>query len=88
MVLGINGTKRSIAVGLGCVLMGNVTIPPNHVIPAVGRIVEVRYLYCTGIGGSLYQPFYLGERDDVRVEDCTVERQQVKYKPQEQAAVA
>ena len=86
VVLGINGTKRSIAVGLGGVLMGNVTIPPNRDIPAAGRVVEIRYLYCTGIGGSLYQPIYLGERDDVRTEDCTVERQQIKYKPHQQAA--
>jgi hypothetical protein len=48
--------------------------------------VEIRYLYCTGPGGSLYQPIYLGERDDMPVSDCTVERQQLKYKPHDQAA--
>ena len=44
------------------------------------------YLYCTGVGGSLYQPVYLGVRDDVHPGDCTVERQLIKYKPQDQAA--
>jgi len=87
VVLKING-RRSIEVALDGKSMGNVTIPPNRDIPVVGRVVEVRYLYCTGLGGSLYQPIYLGERDDVRVDDCTVERQQIKYKPQAQAEAA
>jgi bifunctional non-homologous end joining protein LigD len=60
--------KRSVALqaitftGLK-VAIGNVTIPPNKEIPAVGQLVEIRYLYCRK-GGSLYQPFYLGVRDD------------------------
>lgn len=45
-------------------LVGNVTIPPNHEIPKIGDLVEVRYLYAY-VGGSLYQPVYLGKRDDV-----------------------
>jgi hypothetical protein len=42
--------------------------------------VEIRYLYVTGPGGSLYQPIYLGVRDDVRIEDCTFARQHIKFK--------
>jgi len=80
----ING-KRSVQIKLGSVSVGNVTIPLNHDIPAVGQVVEVRYLYVTGIGGSLYQPIYLGIRDDIRAEECTVERQKLKYKPMEAA---
>jgi len=87
VVIGING-RRSVELALDGRSVGNVTIPPNRDIPAVGHVVEVRYLYCTGAGGSLYQPIYLGERDDVRASDCTVERQQIKYKPQDQAAAA
>ena len=56
---------------------GNVTIPPNHALPASGQIVEVRYLYAFR-GGSVYQPVYRGVRDDVRAEECTVD--QLKYK--------
>ena len=72
--------RRSIEITLGGSSVGNVTIPPNHALPAVGQVVEIRYLYVTGPGGSLYQPIYLGVRDDVRSEDCTVERQCIKYK--------
>lgn len=72
--------RRSIEIALGGKSVGNVTIPPNHNIPGVGQVVEIRYLYVTGVGGSLYQPVYLGERDDVRSEECTVERQRIKFK--------
>lgn len=72
--------RRSIALALGGRSVGNVTIPPNHEIPAVGQVVEIRYLYVADVGGSLYQPCYLGVRDDVPVEDCTVERQNIKYR--------
>jgi bifunctional non-homologous end joining protein LigD len=72
--------RRSVELALDGRFIGNVTVPPNHAIPAVGQVVEIRYLYVTGPGGSLYQPIYLGVRDDVQVEDCTVERQRLKYK--------
>jgi len=85
VVMKING-RRSVEVALDGNSMGNVTIPPNRDIPAVGQVVEIRYLYCTCVGGSLYQPIYLGVRDDVHQDDCTVERQRLKYKPQDQAA--
>jgi bifunctional non-homologous end joining protein LigD len=57
--------------------VGNVTIPANHSIPAKGAIVEVRYLYAYP-GGSLFQPVYLGKRDDVDMRACTVS--QLKFK--------
>lgn len=41
---------------------GNVTIPPNHVVPSKGDIVEVRYLYAFPESGCVYQPVYLGRR--------------------------
>lgn len=43
--------------------IGNVTIPTNHEIPKYGDLVEVRYLYWY-TGGSLFQPTYLGKRED------------------------
>ena len=72
--------RRSVELQLGNQPVGNVTIPPNHQLPAVGQVVEIRYLYVTAPGGSLYQPIYLGVRDDVPATDCTVERQRIKYK--------
>ncbi len=73
--------KRSVAIavvdGNKQVNVGNVTIPPNKDIPAVKSIVEVRYLYAYK-GGKLYQPTYLGVRDDMDFEDCPIS--QLKYK--------
>ena len=57
--------KRSVSLIMGCgTEVGNVTIPANHDVPKAGEVVEVRYLYAYK-GGSLYQPTYLGVRDDV-----------------------
>ena len=58
---------------------GNVTIPPNHDIPAPGTVVECRYLYAFRESGSIYQPVYLGPREDIRAEECTTA--QLKYQP-------
>ena len=57
---------------------GNVTIPPNHDIPAPGSVVECRYLYAFKESGALYQPVYLGAREDIRAAECTTS--QLKYK--------
>ena len=81
IVAGGNGTKRSVALALleggRRVRVGNVTIPPRQPIPGAGAVVEVRYLYAYP-GGSLFQPVYLGVRDDVGPEACTAG--QLKYK--------
>jgi bifunctional non-homologous end joining protein LigD len=80
IVIRIND-KRSVAVAVLAngqhVEVGNVTISPNKEIPPVDSIIEVRYLYAYQ-GGSLYQPTYIGVRDDMRVEDCAIS--QLKYK--------
>ncbi len=59
--------KRSVCLALveddTPVNAGNVTIPPNHDIPAPGDIVEVRYLYAFPESGCVYQPVYLGRRE-------------------------
>lgn len=63
--------KRSVAVSVdspdGFVPVGNVTVPPNYEMPKEGDLVEVKYLYFNP-GGALYQPQYLGVRDDVEVD--------------------
>jgi bifunctional non-homologous end joining protein LigD len=60
---------------------GNVTIPVNQSIPAIGAVVEVRYLYAFPESGRLFQPVYLGERHDIDISECSVK--QLKYKPTE-----
>jgi bifunctional non-homologous end joining protein LigD len=82
VVLRLND-RRSVELALSGRPVGNVTIPPNHSIPKTGQVVEIRYLYVTGPGGSLYQPVYQGERDDIDPIDCTFEKQRLKCKPQE-----
>jgi bifunctional non-homologous end joining protein LigD len=74
--------QRSVAVGLfqgrRLVPCGNVTIPANQEIPEVGAVVEVRYLYAYRDSLALYQPVYLGPRDDVDPGECGVS--QLKFK--------
>ena len=76
-----NGSKRSVSLELkgpeGWVGVGNVTIPANFELPAAGNLVEVEYLYAYK-GGSLYQPVYRGERDDLSETAATLN--QLKYK--------
>ncbi len=80
--------QRSVALRLlnheGWQPVGNVTIPANHPVPAVGAVVETRYLHAYR-DGSLYQPVYLGERSDVRQEECVVS--QLKFKRDEDEEV-
>lgn len=82
IVASVSAKKRSVSLALfdGDVQrpIGNVTIPPNHIVPAVGEIVEVRYLYAFPNGGSLFQPVYQWRRDDLEHSDCTIE--QLKFK--------
>jgi bifunctional non-homologous end joining protein LigD len=81
IVAGITPGKRSIEMALleagQQTEVGRCTIPPNATIPKPGSIVEVQYLYAYP-GGSLFQPVYLGERDDVSIADCSIS--QLKYK--------
>ena len=76
--------QRSVGVSLdrGTELepVGNVTIPPNFNVPSLNDIVEVRYLYAF-LGGSLYQPTYLGCRTDLCLADCAMN--QLVYKKED-----
>jgi ATP-dependent DNA ligase len=80
VVLRVNTGKRSVELGLGGRGVGSVTIPPNYDVPAAGQVVDVRYLYVVAQGGSLYQPVYLGVRDDIDPGECTEAAQQLKDK--------
>jgi bifunctional non-homologous end joining protein LigD len=78
--------QRSVEVrllnGEGWNNVGNVTIPANHSIPKVGDVVEIRYLYAHTQSRILYQPTYLGLRDDVEQHECVMS--QIKFKPEEE----
>jgi len=81
IVAGTNGAKRSVKLELldhgRRVGVGSVTIPANQTIPTAGSVIETKYLYAYP-GGALYQPVYLGKRDDINVAACTVS--QLKFK--------
>jgi bifunctional non-homologous end joining protein LigD len=89
-IVGKINAKRSVTLqlldGNALVGAGNVTIPPNHEIPAPGWIVECRYLYAFRESGCIYQPVYLGARDDIPAEECTTA--QLKYKAESEARAA
>ena len=82
VVTQVHPTKRSVSLGLYArgeiVEAGNVTILSNQPVPAVGAVVEVRYLYAFRQSGSIYQPVYLGDREDIEPAECTVS--QLKYR--------
>ena len=65
----------------GWVTAGNVTIPASEPIPQVGQVLEIRYLYAFPESGVLFQPVYLGRRDDIVAGECMVS--QLKFKPTE-----
>ena len=80
--------KRSVAIAVWengkLVPAGNVTVPANQLIPQVGDVIETRYLYAILDSGSLFQPVYLGVRDDIAAAECT--RDQLKFRREEVAA--
>jgi bifunctional non-homologous end joining protein LigD len=73
--------KRSVGLevfdGKSRMAVGNVTIPANAKVPKAGDVIEVRYLYAYK-GGSLFQPVFLGNRDDIAPTECTA--RQLKYR--------
>ena len=81
VVATING-RRSVELRLfgkdGWSRVGNVTIPVNEAIPAVGQVVEIKYLYAFPESRCLFQPVYLGKRDDVEHHECVLS--QLKFK--------
>jgi len=79
--------QRSVTVSLldtetGWHPVGNVTIPANHKVPACGCVVEIRYLHAFTQSRKLFQPVYLGERQDIDPIECTMT--QLKFKPDDE----
>jgi bifunctional non-homologous end joining protein LigD len=87
-IVGKANGKRSVSLKVfdstDLVPAGNVTIPPNQAVPEPGAVVEVRYLYAFKESGSIFQPVYLGTRDDIQAEQCSV--RQLKFKAEAEAA--
>ena len=81
----VHPTKRSVSLGLYAqseiVDAGNVTIPPNHDVPKAGSVVEARYLYAFRQSGAVYQPVYLGEREDIEPAECTTSQLKYRHEP-------
>lgn len=74
--------KRSVQLAVyengALVNVGNCSLRPSESAPEVGATVEIKYLYAFPNGGSLFQPTYLGVRDDVAASECTLS--QLKFK--------
>jgi bifunctional non-homologous end joining protein LigD len=85
IVLSHSDVKSSIEVGVykagtkTMLSVGNVTVYPNQETPAVGSVVEIKYLYWYP-DGSLYQPVLLNERDDVDHKECLTSQLKPKQK--------
>lgn len=81
MVFSNHPTKRSIGLavydGDQVIHIGNCTVPIKYNIPEVESLVEIKYLYAYK-GGSLFEPSYKGERDDLG--DSAADISQLKYK--------
>lgn len=81
-----NMTKGKRSVGLELIdgdtkrFMGKVSVPVNHELPQVDELVEVQYLYCYR-DGCIFQPVYLGKRNDSDLTDATTS--QLIYKAEE-----
>ena len=76
-VVGTVNPQRSVGLLLDGVSVGNVTISSNFDMPKQGDVVEVRYLYYNP-QGALYQSCFLGVRDDIDADECTLS--QLKHK--------
>lgn len=90
IVKNVTAGKRSVGLelldGNVRVFMGKVTIPPNHAVPNIGDLVEVRYLYAYK-GGAIFQPTYIGVRTDLDIDAANMK--QIIYKagsPEEEEA--
>jgi bifunctional non-homologous end joining protein LigD len=90
VVVSAINTKRSVQMAVWenarLVPCGNVTIPANQPIPQVGDMAEIRYLYAMNGSGSLFQPVYLGVRDDIAAAECTRDQLKFRREPEEVAA--
>jgi bifunctional non-homologous end joining protein LigD len=90
LIVGKINAKRSVSLllfeGDKVKPAGNVTIPPNYKVPLTGQIVECRYLYAFPESGCIFQPVYLGPRDDITAAECLTAQLKYKANAAEEAA--
>jgi len=90
VMVSANNPKRSVAISVWSggkpVPAGNVTIPSSHEVPRLGDIIEVRYLYAMPGSNALFQPVYLGVRDDIASAECTLDQLKFRREPEVAAA--
>jgi bifunctional non-homologous end joining protein LigD len=91
-IVGNINAKRSVSLllfaGDTITAAGNVTIPTNQDVPQTGQVVECRFLYAFRESGAIYQPVFLGTREDITAEECTTAQLKYKAEPEEEAAGA
>ena len=89
-IVGKVNAKRSVSLllfeGDKIKAAGNVTIPPNHEVPTTGQVVECRYLYAFRESGSIYQPVFLGPREDIPARNARRRSSSIEAEPKEEAA--
>ena len=89
IVQDITKGKRSIGLSLigengEKIFVGRCTISSNFEMPEINDLVEVRYLYAF-LGGAVYQPTFLGKRDDLDMKDAVIT--QLVYKQENETEV-
>ncbi len=89
-IVGKVNAKRSVSLllfeGDKIKAAGNVTIPPNHEIPTTGQVAECRFLHAFRESGSIYQPLFLGRREDITADECTTAQLKYRAEPKKEAA--
>jgi bifunctional non-homologous end joining protein LigD len=77
--VGKSSIKLGVTDGMNRIAVGNTTVYANQIMPQVGDIVEVEYLYYYK-DGSLFQPVLKGIRNDVDESECLISK--LKLKPE------
>lgn len=80
--------KRSIGLNLlgengERIFVGRCTISANFDVPEINDLVEVRYLYAFRQSNAVYQPTFLGKRDDLDIEDAVITQLVYKQETEE-----
>ena len=73
VVAGINAQRSAelrLLTSHGWAVVGRVTVPTNHPVPAVWAVVAIQHRPASPEIRALCQPRYLGQRRDVEVHEC------------------
>src|SRR5690349_7735538 len=73
VVAGINAQRSAelrLLTSHGWAVVGRVTVPAKHPVPAVGAVVAIQHLPANAESKTLCQPRYLGPRRDIEMHEC------------------